>query len=78
MKITIITGREHRHQYPRILGAWDDLMMRADPNGLHEEIEHHRKRLPQADIRTAEIEVPDDFIRNIYMPPTVVGNVVNK
>lgn len=78
MKITVIVAKIDDSDMPWILGAWDEYTMDANYQGFCDAVEQFRRSMGKAEIRTAEIEVPEGFLENIYRPIKVQGKVVDK
>jgi hypothetical protein len=78
MKITVIVAKIDDHEIPWIVGAWDEYSMDANYGGYCEALEAHRVKNKGAEIRTAQIEVPEGFLESIYKPLKVQGKVVEK
>lgn len=76
MKITVIVAKIDDSEMPWILGAWDEYLMDANYQGYLDAIQDHIKKNSGAEIRTAEIEVPEGFLQSIYRPIKVKGRLV--
>lgn len=75
MKITVIVAKIDDTGLPWVLGAWDEYMIDADYQGYCDAVAQYRRSLAGSEIRTAEIEVPEGFLENIYRPIKVQGKV---
>ena len=78
MKITVIVAKTDGEETPWVLGAWDEYMMDADYKGFCDAVAQYRRSMAGAEIRTAEIEVPEGFLDSIWKPILVRGKVLEQ
>lgn len=76
MKITMIVAKIADAEMPWILGAWDEYTIDGNEQGFLDAIAQYRRSMPSADIRTAQIEVPESFLESIWKPVVVQGKPV--
>lgn len=76
MKITVIVAKQDGEEMPWVVGAWDEYTMDANYQGFCDALDGHWKKNPGAEIRTAEIEVPEGFLESVYRPIKVQGKPV--
>lgn len=78
MKITVIVGKVKGEETPWILGAWDEYTVDGNYQGFCDAVAQYRRSMAGAEIRTAQIEVPEGFLESIYRPIKVQGKIVEK
>lgn len=76
MKIFVIAAKIEGEETPWIVNAWDEWTVDANPEGWHEAIDEAKKKASGAEIRTAQIEVHDSFLFDMFKPITVKGTPI--
>lgn len=77
MKIYLIVAKIMNVETPWILGAWDEWTIDENPNGFQEAINEAREKNRTAEVRVGCVEVPDDFMEQIFQPIVVKGKPVD-
>jgi len=68
MIIYIIVAKHPDEAEPWILAAWDEYTVNDNYEGFEEDIRKHTKKNKGCEVRTAEVEVEDDFFSKIFAP----------
>jgi hypothetical protein len=76
MKIFVIVAKIKGEDCPWIVNAWDEWTVDANHEGWHDAINEAKKKCSDAEVRTAEIEVPDSFLFDMFKPIVVKGKPV--
>lgn len=78
MKITLIVAKPEGggDEMPWVVGAWDEYTMDANYQGFCDALEEHRRKNAGSEVRTAEIEIPEGTLENIFRPIKIQGKLV--
>lgn len=71
MKIYVIAGKIEGEETPWILNAWDEWSIDANPSGWEDAIEECKKKSATAEVRVGIVNVPDDFLFQMFAPVEV-------
>lgn len=76
MKIYVIAVWGKGEPTPWIATAWDEWSMEENPSGFEAVLKTHKNRYSNSEVQVGIVEVPDDFLREMFAPHEAKGTVV--